>query len=345
MAAATTAAVLVSGLVGAPAPAVPSAAARSWSALMSRSLNPSDGGLKAVLAGLRTAVPARAADQARARRRLSTARTRLAAATPADAAAQAMYGAAQEALAGAQRTLTAARKATAARAATKADRTRLARARQQVRTATAELRRRSAAAAATASALGKAQAAVETTTQDLDAATVAWRTANVAVRNTQLKVDALPKFDPATAAQAAAIGQTVVTETRSAFKVADTTRVDGVTVNKIVAYAFGRMISAAGRDGIQLSGGGFRTRAQQIRLRTLNGCPDVWTAPASSCKVPTAIPGRSLHEIGLAVDMSSGQKTIKDRTSPAFRWLTAHAIQYGFVNLPSEPWHWSITGG
>jgi D-alanyl-D-alanine carboxypeptidase len=60
--------------------------------------------------------------------------------------------------------------------------------------------------------------------------------------------------------------------------------------------------------------------------------------------VPTAIPGRSLHEIGLAVDITSGGRTITG-SSPAFRWLAANAGKYGYVNLPSEPWHWSITGG
>jgi hypothetical protein len=27
------------------------------------------------------------------------------------------------------------------------------------------------------------------------------------------------------------------------------------------------------------------------------------------------------------------------------RWLVAKAGKCGFVNLPSEAWHWSITGG
>ena len=35
------------------------------------------------------------------------------------------------------------------------------------------------------------------------------------------------------------------------------------------------------------SGGGFRTKQRQIELRKINGCPDVWTAPSSSCRVPT----------------------------------------------------------
>ena len=42
-----------------------------------------------------------------------------------------------------------------------------------------------------------------------------------------------------------------------------------------------RMIDDAAKSGVRLSGGGFRTKEQQIALRKSNGCPDVWTAPAS----------------------------------------------------------------
>lgn len=146
------------------------------------------------------------------------------------------------------------------------------------------------------------------------------------------------------AGQAAAISRTVVAETRPVFTTADTTTVYGVTVHRNVAYAFKRMIDDARADGVVLSGGGFRTKQRQIELRKINGCPDVWTAPADSCRVPTAIPGRSLHEIGLAVDVTSGGRTLT-RKSKAFTWMVANAGRYGFVNLPSEAWHWSITGG
>ena len=136
----------------------------------------------------------------------------------------------------------------------------------------------------------------------------------------------------------------MVTAVRPGFTTADTTTVYGTTVNRIVAYAYKRMVDDAKKAGISISGGGFRTKQRQIELRKINGCPNVWTAPASSCRVPTAIPGRSLHEIGMAVDITSGGNTLTSK-SPAFKWLRVHADEYGFVNLPSEPWHWSITGG
>lgn len=58
------------------------------------------------------------------------------------------------------------------------------------------------------------------------------------------------------------------------------------------------------------------------------------------------------HYVGLAVkrlvdegrvDTYKG-RTIGTRSSPAFRWLRANAEGFGFYNLPSEPWHWSVDG-
>ena len=51
-----------------------------------------------------------------------------------------------------------------------------------------------------------------------------------------------------------------------------------------------------------------------------------------------------MHERGLAVDLTVGGRAITSRSSPAFRWLAANAARYGFFNLPSEPWHWSVNG-
>ncbi|MEV6495740.1 M15 family metallopeptidase [Actinoplanes sp. NPDC051633] len=131
---------------------------------------------------------------------------------------------------------------------------------------------------------------------------------------------------------------------RPVFTTADTRIVYGTTVHRNIAYSYKRMVDDAKKAGISISGGGFRTRQRQIELRKINGCPDIYTAPASSCRVPTAIPGRSLHELGLAVDITSGGKSLT-RSSAAFKWLQVHADEYGLVNLPSEAWHWSITGG
>ena len=103
------------------------------------------------------------------------------------------------------------------------------------------------------------------------------------------------------------------------------------------------LIKAALADGVVLGGSGWRSQEAQIELRKKNGCPDVWTAPASSCRVPTAIPGRSLHEVGLAIDFTCNGGSVT-RGNPCDRWLRANAGRFGLKNLPSEAWHYSTTG-
>ncbi len=100
-------------------------------------------------------------------------------------------------------------------------------------------------------------------------------------------------------------------------------------------------------DGISLSGWGYRDPQRQIELRRQNcGTSDyaVYQMSPSQCSPPTARPGQSNHERGLAVDFTYGGRTIQSRSSPAFQWLAANAARYGFYNLPSEPWHWSVNG-
>lgn len=122
------------------------------------------------------------------------------------------------------------------------------------------------------------------------------------------------------------------------------TTVGGITVAAHVAPHLQALLESARSDGVILAGGGFRSSADQVRLRRANGCRDVYSSPPSSCRVPTAIPGNSMHERGEAVDFTYGGSTLKDRRSPAFRWLAANAARFGLYNLPSEPWHWSVNG-
>lgn len=118
-------------------------------------------------------------------------------------------------------------------------------------------------------------------------------------------------------------------------------RVGGIVVNASIQAQVAAMLQAAAADGITLTGAGYRDNSVQIHLRRVNGCPDVWTASPSSCRVPTAIPGRSMHEQGLAIDFNN----CSSRSTACFQWLSANAARFGFKNLPSEPWHWSTTGG
>jgi len=322
-----------------PASAVAPRVAQQWSSLMYHSLTPTPAyvQLRKTLATQRATLATRAQQLTTGRTAHGTAQTALTTAVAADAAARTRSVVAREALTSARNTLTlvSQRRPRNGVAVTGA--------RNAITAAAKTVTTRRTQAGEAATALKAALAASRTATVNLDRATAAWETATATVRANQQKLIALD-HSAELAAQAAAISRDVVTEIRPGFVVADSTTVYGVTVHQKVAFAFRRMLDAAKADGIILSGGGFRTKARQIQLRTINGCPDVWTAPASSCRVPTAIPGRSLHEIGLAIDITSGGKSLT-ANSAAFRWLAANAGRYGFVNLPSEPWHWSITGG
>jgi chemotaxis protein histidine kinase CheA len=132
------------------------------------------------------------------------------------------------------------------------------------------------------------------------------------------------------------------TVTRTSGNVSLTT-VRGITVASSIADQLDAMLGAAEADGIVLGGGGYRSSDSQWALREQN-CPDAANSPPSSCRPPTARPGQSMHEQGLAIDFTYNGRVINSRSSPAFQWLAAQAGSYGFYNLPSEPWHWSTNG-
>jgi D-alanyl-D-alanine carboxypeptidase len=342
-AAVTAVALLAAGLTVTTTPVAAQAAvpavAQQWSTLMRRSLTANTDAvrLRAALAAQKATFATRVTELTRAQTANTTAQTRLTAATAADTTARAHLKTATTALSTAKQTLTKASKLRPRSAAT------VTRATNAVTAATKTVATRKAQAQQTTAALGTAQTGARTATAGLTTAITAWQTASVAIRNTQRKLTTIGTAAEH-AGRAATLSRDVVTQVRPAFTTTDASTVYGMTVHKIVAFPLQRMIDDAKADGIAISGGGFRTKQRQIELRTINGCPDVWTAPSSSCRVPTAIPGRSLHEIGLAVDITSGGRTINAK-SPAFGWLVKNAGRYGFVNLPSEAWHWSITGG
>jgi LAS superfamily LD-carboxypeptidase LdcB len=118
--------------------------------------------------------------------------------------------------------------------------------------------------------------------------------------------------------------------------------VRGIVVDASIAPNLEALLVAAEKDGVILRGGGYRDPAAQRRLRRQN-CPSA-NSPASACSPPTAKPGQSLHEQGLAIDFTYNGTTINSKSSPAFQWLAANAERFGFYNLPREPWHWSVNG-
>ena len=119
--------------------------------------------------------------------------------------------------------------------------------------------------------------------------------------------------------------------------------VGGITVNCAIQSSLTAMLNAARAEGLVLTGGGWRDSSAQIALRRAH-CGSsyyaIYQMPASACRPPTAPPGSSQHEIGLAIDFSN----CSYRSTRCYQWLACNAAGFGFYNLPSEPWHWSTSG-
>jgi hypothetical protein len=127
--------------------------------------------------------------------------------------------------------------------------------------------------------------------------------------------------------------------------------VRGFRVHSDIAAAIEALLAQAAADGIVLGGWGHRSTAQQVKLRLahcggegVSESEAVYAKPAGSCSPPTAKPGSSMHELGLAIDFTHAGASISSHASPAYQWLAANAGRYGLRNLPSEPWHWSVNG-
>lgn len=123
---------------------------------------------------------------------------------------------------------------------------------------------------------------------------------------------------------------------------------NGIRVHACLVDSIERLVRDARAQGLTMWGYGWRSTERQIELRIQNcGGNDyytIWQKPSSECTPPTAIPGRSLHERGLAIDFNKGGRAITT-TDPEFAWLVANAPRYGLKNFAPEPWHWSTTGG
>ena len=125
------------------------------------------------------------------------------------------------------------------------------------------------------------------------------------------------------------------------------TTVNGITVASSIATRVRGLLNAASADGINLTGYGYRDFNAQIALRRQNcGTTQyaIWEMPPDACSPPTARPGYSYHERGLAIDFMANGRFINSRSNPGFIWLAANAGRFGFYNLPSEPWHWDTRG-
>lgn len=104
-----------------------------------------------------------------------------------------------------------------------------------------------------------------------------------------------------------------------------------------------QLLTAAWNAGYTLTGDGWRSSDQQRAARLRNGYTSDSQPSGSGGRTPTAIPGQSRHERGLAIDFKIFGRSLK-KSDAVFAWLKANAGRFGFKNLPSEPWHWSADG-
>lgn len=123
---------------------------------------------------------------------------------------------------------------------------------------------------------------------------------------------------------------------------------DGTQVNKAIYLQTGLILNDAQLAGLKLKViSSYRTCQQQVELRKVNcetiKAEEIFTKPASECKVPTEIPGESLHNQGLALDLAC-EDNPNFQESSCYSWMQQNAIKYGFKQHPSEAWHWSASG-
>lgn len=161
-----------------------------------------------------------------------------------------------------------------------------------------------------------------------------WRRGILAYNRSEAYVEAVlaAAYRHRDAASTVAAGEVVLVE------------VPGIGLTSIVwADRVAAMVAAAAGDGVRLTGSSYRDPARQVALREQH-CGSsqyaIYEMPASECSPPTARPGTSNHERGLAIDFED----CSSRSSACYRWLVAHAGRFGIWNLPSEPWHWSVDG-
>lgn len=116
-----------------------------------------------------------------------------------------------------------------------------------------------------------------------------------------------------------------------------------IRVHRAIATQLGDLLKTAQKAGVLLCGTGWRSTGQQRALRIAHGYLSDAEPSGSRGRIPTARPGESRHEYGLAVDFTQGGVSLS-KTSAGYRWLVDNAGRYGLKNLPSEPWHWSTDG-
>lgn len=120
-----------------------------------------------------------------------------------------------------------------------------------------------------------------------------------------------------------------------------------IEVAGVIARDLQGLLNLAAEQGLPLCGNGWRDPAEQIALRRAHcgeGNHAIYQAPASSCSPPTARPGTSKHEQGLAIDFTCGSGGTVSWGDSCHDFLRTNAEDFGLYPLAAEPWHWSDDG-
>jgi zinc D-Ala-D-Ala carboxypeptidase len=126
----------------------------------------------------------------------------------------------------------------------------------------------------------------------------------------------------------------------------------GEYLHQEAVLALKRMMESAQTEGIFLFlVSGFRDLTTQNLLFQARAAEAGSVETAAKAVAP---PGYSEHHTGYAIDLADGLGDFRkfDQT-PAFRWMTSHAHEFGFeLSFPDgnpqgidyEPWHWRFVG-
>jgi hypothetical protein len=106
--------------------------------------------------------------------------------------------------------------------------------------------------------------------------------------------------------------------------------VHGILVHPSIAGMVDAMIRAAAGEGVTLTGAGWRDTVRQAQLYNAH-------CRGGVCNPPTARPGSSMHERGVAVDWRLGPGVAD--------WLETHDGEHGlWLCTCGEAWHTSVNG-
>lgn len=128
---------------------------------------------------------------------------------------------------------------------------------------------------------------------------------------------------------------------------------NGFLLRAVAAQAWNAMMNAAAQDGITINAvSAYRTQAYQANLYNQYYAADPVNTPFLS-----ALPRRSEHEMGLALDISNSDYQLHSdfESTASGKWLSAHAHEYGWIlRYPSnktnitqyayEAWHYRYVG-